>query len=306
MRRVTAIIATVFTALIGTSSIAYAQTPRLQWDVSPSENVAGYIVYYGVTSGVLTSSIDVGNTTQWVIDGLQPGLTYYFNVKAYNTSGLLSSPANQVSYAVPALPPYVAGPRTGLIWQHDVTGGLAEWEVDGTRQVSARLSYTDPAEGCEAEGADDRRREAPRRVLQTAVRIDEPRTERGHAWMVVEICRQSSEAPIAGGGVLVEDVDVAAGRGTDDGVVIRAEPRTVCLRDHADVGKALAHRVGGAVLRGVVEHDDLGVGAGQRVETREQELAAVRVDDRDAEIGQRARPRATSASRAASTESSAS
>jgi hypothetical protein len=136
MRRVNAIIATIFIALIGASSIVYAQTPRLQWDASPSANVAGYIVYYGVTSGALANSVDVGNSTQWVLDGLEPGLTYYFNVKAYNTSGLLSSPAVQVSYDVPALPPYVAGPRTGLIWQHAVTGALAEWEVDGTRQVT--------------------------------------------------------------------------------------------------------------------------------------------------------------------------
>jgi hypothetical protein len=106
--------------------------------------------------------------------------------------------------------------------QHDRGAGHP---VDTVRHVSARLSHAEPAEGHEADGADERRREAPRRVLQTAVRIDEPRTERGHARMIVEICREGFEPPVSGGRVLVEDVDVPSGRRTDDGVVIRTEPR---------------------------------------------------------------------------------
>jgi hypothetical protein len=67
--------------------------------------------------------------------------------------------------------------------------------------------------------------------------------------------------------------------------VIRTESRTLGLRDHAHVGKALAHGGGGIVLGGVVEHDDLRSRSDERRETGEQKLAAVGVDDRDAEIG---------------------
>lgn len=136
MRRAAAIFVTTVTALVWTASIAHAQSPRLEWDANTEPNLSGYIVYYGPTSGVPTNSVDVGRSTQWVFQGLQPGLRYFFTVKAYNTSGLLSNPSAQVSYDVPVPPPVIAGPRTGLFWQHSVTGALSSWDIEGTRQVA--------------------------------------------------------------------------------------------------------------------------------------------------------------------------
>ena len=46
----------------------------------------------------------MGNVTSRQITGLAPGVTYYFHVRAYNTSGQQSIPSNQVSYTVPAVP----------------------------------------------------------------------------------------------------------------------------------------------------------------------------------------------------------
>jgi hypothetical protein len=66
-----------------------------------------------------------------------------------------------------------------------------------------------------------------------------------------------SKAQSSAVGVLVEDVDVAALGRADDGVVVRAEAGPEGLRDHADVREALPYGVGRAVLRRIVEHDDL-------------------------------------------------
>jgi hypothetical protein len=134
MRRTSVIVVAILTALIGTASLVHAQTPppRLEWDPNTETNIGGYIVYYGLTT-TPTNSVDVGLNTQWVFSGIQPGRTYYFTVKAYNTSGLLSNPSAVIRYDPP---PFVAGPASGLIWQHMVTGALAAWEVQGTIQIS--------------------------------------------------------------------------------------------------------------------------------------------------------------------------
>jgi hypothetical protein len=128
MRRLTALFGTLLILLIAAATTAGAQTPRLEWDPNTDENLGGYIVYYGTKSGASTNSVDVGNTTRWSLDGLQAGLTYYLTVRAYSTAGVLSSPSQEVSYSVPQ--------RTELIWQHTLTGGLAAWQMEGTRQVA--------------------------------------------------------------------------------------------------------------------------------------------------------------------------
>ncbi|MGA4644928.1 fibronectin type III domain-containing protein, partial [Limisphaera sp. 4302-co] len=73
----------------------------LAWDPSPDEWVTGYAIHYGTASGVHPVRVDVGNVTNAVIDGLQPGVTYYFVATAYTADGLESDPSNEVSYTVP-------------------------------------------------------------------------------------------------------------------------------------------------------------------------------------------------------------
>ncbi len=46
-------------------------------------------VYVGTTSGVYTTTIDVGNVTTYTVTGLQPGRTYYFVVSAYDLTASL-------------------------------------------------------------------------------------------------------------------------------------------------------------------------------------------------------------------------
>ena len=55
----------------------------LAWSRSASSNVNGYRLYYGTSSGTYSDSIDVGDQSAFTANGLQPGQTYYFGVKAY-------------------------------------------------------------------------------------------------------------------------------------------------------------------------------------------------------------------------------
>ncbi len=79
-----------------------ANSVNLAWNASPSADVGGYYVYLGVESGNYTNKLDVGQVTSATISNLVDGLTYYFAVTAYNSSGLESDYSNEMSYTVPA------------------------------------------------------------------------------------------------------------------------------------------------------------------------------------------------------------
>ena len=122
----------VFAFLVLFCGTAFAQTPRLEWDAVADPGVVGYVVRYGTTPGNLSSTVNVGRDTHWVMTGLTPEVTYYFAVQSYDFYGQHSAPSSQLSFA---LPPHVLGPRTGLVWQHQTTGHLAAWTVEGNRQI---------------------------------------------------------------------------------------------------------------------------------------------------------------------------
>jgi hypothetical protein len=70
----------------------------LLWSPSAGQNIAGYRVHSGTTSGIYTQTTQAGNTTSAVVSGLIAGTRYYFTVTAYDTSNLESPPSNEVSY----------------------------------------------------------------------------------------------------------------------------------------------------------------------------------------------------------------
>jgi len=70
-------------------------TIHLAWDADAG--VAGYKVYYGTTSGVYSSSTDVGNVTTYGLTGLTKGETYFIATTAYNISHNESGYSNEVS-----------------------------------------------------------------------------------------------------------------------------------------------------------------------------------------------------------------
>lgn len=75
-------------------------TASLTWDAVTSTNLAGYKVYVGKASGVYGTPIDAGKVTSYVVGNLAIGNTYYFVVTSYNSSGIESTPSNEVSKSV--------------------------------------------------------------------------------------------------------------------------------------------------------------------------------------------------------------
>ena len=92
-------------SLIPLASAAHAGSVTLAWDRSQEPDVVGYRVYYGTTSHHYTSMRSVGNSTTCTISNLEPGMTYYFAVTAYGTSGSESAYSQEIPYTVPFVDP---------------------------------------------------------------------------------------------------------------------------------------------------------------------------------------------------------
>ena len=88
------------TALAIYSPTAIAGDLSLEWHASPSSNVGGYRVYYGLSPGSYSNPPDdVGDTTTYILSGLVSGQTYFIAVTAYDdvTGTLESVFSNEVS-----------------------------------------------------------------------------------------------------------------------------------------------------------------------------------------------------------------
>jgi hypothetical protein len=72
----------------------------LLWDQNTEPDLAGYKVYYGLSSRNYDSSFDVGNQTTCTLTDLEPSTTYYIAATAYNTQGLESDFSNEVTFCV--------------------------------------------------------------------------------------------------------------------------------------------------------------------------------------------------------------
>src|ERR1700690_769802 len=68
--------------------------PTTNTDGSPLTDLAGYNLYYGISSGNYTNTIHVGNVTTYTLN-LSAG-SYYFVATAYNSLGVESLDSNQV------------------------------------------------------------------------------------------------------------------------------------------------------------------------------------------------------------------
>jgi len=89
-----------------TVALPVTRTATLNWtpptqnmDGSPITNLAGYKVMYGSSPGQYSQalSVPVPTMTSVAIEALEAGRTWYFTVKAVNTSGVESDFSNEVS-----------------------------------------------------------------------------------------------------------------------------------------------------------------------------------------------------------------
>ena len=97
--------------ILGNAAALLAADVTLSWDApttnedgSPLTDLAGYKIYYSLSSGNYTSHIDVGNVTTSQVNNLTDGATYYLAVTAYDFSGNESAYSSEVSKTIPSLP----------------------------------------------------------------------------------------------------------------------------------------------------------------------------------------------------------
>lgn len=85
----------------------FASEASFVWTQNPENNLAGYKIHYGNTSGVYSNKIDVGMGT--VIDdkvygsiiNLTAGTKYYAVATAYDNDGIESAYSNEVVWITP-------------------------------------------------------------------------------------------------------------------------------------------------------------------------------------------------------------
>lgn len=74
--------------------VALFGSAELSWDAVADENLKGYKIYYGENKRTsdcppsgYAKNIDAGNNTEYKLNKLENGKTYYFSVVSYNSSG---------------------------------------------------------------------------------------------------------------------------------------------------------------------------------------------------------------------------
>lgn len=123
------------------STVASAtDTVNLAWDASTDSNVTGYVVKWGTRAGNYTSSIDVGNKTNWSVGGLTSDQKYFFVVTSYTAAGLASGPSNEVSNdaLIVSTGGTLTDQRPSVFWYNQTTGQLMSWHVASTNVIDTR------------------------------------------------------------------------------------------------------------------------------------------------------------------------
>jgi uncharacterized protein DUF4082/fibronectin type III domain protein len=88
--------------LLASFSVAQGATSAtLSWNASTG-SPAGYRIHYGTSSTNLSVVKDAGKVLTATVSSLTAGLTYYFDVTAYNSAGVESAPSNKVSMTASA------------------------------------------------------------------------------------------------------------------------------------------------------------------------------------------------------------
>lgn len=97
------------------ASKGFAAQVTLAWNANTENDLAGYRIHHGTTSGSYSVHIDVQNSTSHTVTGLVVGQTYYFAATAYDAAGNESGYSNEVRYTVPNSAPSNSNPAPWLL-----------------------------------------------------------------------------------------------------------------------------------------------------------------------------------------------
>ena len=72
--------------------------PTENEDGSPVTDLAGYKLYFGLATRTYTNCVDLGNVSSVTITGLDPRVTYYFAITAYDSTRAESSFSDELTW----------------------------------------------------------------------------------------------------------------------------------------------------------------------------------------------------------------
>lgn len=102
------------------SPIAHSAQVTLAWNPNSEQDLAGYKIYYGNSSGSYQLSLDVGNTTTCTLSNVEGGKTYYFAATSYDSEGYESDFSDELTYDSPTDCTYSISP---ISQSFDASGG---------------------------------------------------------------------------------------------------------------------------------------------------------------------------------------
>jgi hypothetical protein len=84
----------------GSATLSW-NVPTTNTDGTPFADLSYFKIYYGTQSGSYTTTVNLGTATNYVVNNLASGSTYYFAVTAVNSSGVESSYSNEANKTIP-------------------------------------------------------------------------------------------------------------------------------------------------------------------------------------------------------------
>ena len=83
----------------------YAGKATVRWHANTEPDINGYRIYYGLSSRDYGTPVSTGKVTEYTIEGLDEGTTYYFAVTAVDTAGNESGHSTEVSKKIGSTAP---------------------------------------------------------------------------------------------------------------------------------------------------------------------------------------------------------
>lgn len=105
-----------FTTITVTASMIVSGTTltegsiRVAWKPSPDRQVVGHLIYLGTASRWDGCVYRVGSVTEYTINDVEPGMTYYMVLRAYDQLGRVSRPTRKRSVTLSGLTTATATP----------------------------------------------------------------------------------------------------------------------------------------------------------------------------------------------------